>query len=79
MIGYVLQPTPTSAQVGFQPFTVGQPTRLYVRDFHSGITSINCKVTGATTEFIGCEAEGERPPQWVNVQFIQNITPLPQR
>ena len=79
LIGYTLRPIPASAQGGFQPFTIGQSIRLYVHDFHSGTMSINCKVTGATTEFIGCEGEGERPPRWVNVRFVQDITPLPQR
>ena len=80
LIGYTLRPVTTSAQTAapFQPFTIGQSIRLY-GDFHSGAKSINCKVSGATTEFIGCEAEGERPPHWVNVRFVQDITPLPQR
>ena len=79
LIGYTLRPVPTSAQGGFQPFTIGQSVRLYVNDFRSATTSINCKITSATTEFIGCEGEGERLARWVNVRFVQEITPLPQR
>ena len=79
LIGYTVRPMPTSAQTQFQPFTVGQSVRLYVNDFRSGTSSINCKITSATTEFIGCEGEGERLARWVNVRFVQEITPLPQR
>ena len=36
-------------------------------------------VTMANTEFIACAGEGQRPPRWVNLRFVQEITPMPQR
>jgi hypothetical protein len=79
VLGYGLRPAPAIAQSAlFQPFTAGQSVRLF-GSFSAGGTSINCTVTSASTEFIACAGEGERPPRWVNLRFVQEITPLPQR
>jgi len=79
VIGYTFRPAPASAQTAaFQPFMAGQSVRLF-GNFSSGGSSLNCTVTGANTDFISCAGEGERPPRWVNLRFVQEITPMPQR
>jgi len=79
VLGYTFRPAPANAQTAtFQPFTSGQAVRLF-GNFSAGGTSINCTVTMANTEFVACAGEGERPPRWVNLRFVQEITPMPQR
>ena len=77
LIGYTLRPVPTSAQTGFQPFAAGQKVRLFGK-FSTGAPSLNCTVTGLNTEFVACAADGQFAPRWVNLRFVEEITPVPQ-
>lgn len=76
-LGYAVRPAPAQAQA-FQPFIQGQTVRL-LGSFSSGGTSITCSVLSANTEFIACAGEGERPPRFVNLRFVQEIVPAPPR
>ena len=79
VIGYTLRPASANAQTAsFQPFTSGQQVRLF-GTFSSGGTSIDCTVMSANTEFIACAGDRAHPPRWVNLRFVQEITPMPQR
>jgi hypothetical protein len=79
-IGYAIRPTPTAAQANFAPFTHGQSVRLVVENFPAGVTSIICPVTGISEGFIACADDGDRrQPRWVNLRYVQEMTPAPQR
>jgi hypothetical protein len=79
VIGYSFRPASASAQTAaFQPFMTGQSVQLF-GTFGSGATSINCTVMSSTTEFIACAEDRGHPARWVNLRFVQEITPMPQR
>ena len=80
LIGYAVRPVPAGAQAEFAPFTIGQSVRLTVHDFPSGLSMITCRVATAANEFIGCSAEdNRRPPRWINLRYVQEITPVPEQ
>jgi hypothetical protein len=77
-IGYAIRSTPAAAQTNFAPFTHGQSVRLVVENFPAG--AVTCVVTGVSQEFIACAGDGDRrQPRWVNLRYVQEITPTPQR
>ena len=83
--GYALRAVPTAAQADtFQPFAAGTVVRLTVQDFPSGVTTITCQVSQVTEGFIACDGDGNRlgarrEPRWVNLRFVQEIRPAPER
>ena len=77
-IGYGLRPPSAAAQTEFQPFTVGESVRLTVENFPSG-TSISCRVASVSNDFIHCASDGQRRPRAVNLRYVQEIAPLPER
>ena len=77
-IGYALSPSPAAAQADFQPFTLGETVRLTVENFPSG-TSITCRVASVSNDFIHCASDGQRRPRAINLRYVQEITPLPER
>ena len=80
VIGYAIRPVPAMAQIGsFQPFTLGQTVRLTVERFSSGVPSITCRVSAVSNEFVTCEGDGPRGPRAVNLRYVQEITPAPER
>jgi hypothetical protein len=80
LIGYALLPGRTAAAQGeFQAFTVGETVRLTVENFPGGITTITCKVGSLSNGFIQCASDGQRRPRAVNLRYVQEIHPLPER
>ena len=80
MVGYSIRAVPAIAQAGdFQPFTLGRTVRLTVEGFPAGVTSITCKVAAVSNEFISCEGEGQRRARAVNLRYVQEIVPAPER
>jgi hypothetical protein len=80
LAGYALPTVPATAQTPALPFTIGASVRLTVENFPSGVSTIACTVSGVHNEFIGCEGDGrERPPRWINVRYVQEIRPAPER
>jgi hypothetical protein len=80
VVGYSMRSVPAIAQAGdFQPFTLGQTVRLTVEGFPAGVTSITCKVAAVSNEFITCEGEGQRRSRAVNLRYVQEIVPGPER
>ena len=77
-IGYAVRPVPVVAQGEFQPFTVGATVRLEVEGFPGGPT-IDCKVAAVSNDFIQCGAEGQRRPRAVNLRYVKEIAPGPER
>lgn len=78
--GYAIRPTPTAAQANFAPFTHGQTVRLVVENLPAGEISVVCPVTGMAEGFIACAGDGgRRQPRWINIRYVQEITPAPQR
>jgi hypothetical protein len=53
--------------------------RLTVEGFPAGVTSITCKVAAVSNEFITCEGEGQRRSRAVNLRYVQEIVPGPER
>ena len=78
-IGYALLAPSAVAQGEFQPFTVGESVRLTVENFPSGVTTIPCKVASVTNDFIHCGGDGQRRPRAINLRYVQEIQPLPER
>jgi hypothetical protein len=75
-VGYVIHPIAATAQAPFAPFTSGETVRLVVENFSSGVTSITCTVTETNAAgFIGCAGDRQRQPRWVNLRYVQEITP----
>jgi hypothetical protein len=80
VVGYSIRSAPAIAQAGdFQPFMLGQTVRLTVDGFPTGVTSITCKVAAVSQEFINCESEGQRRARAVNLRYVQEIVPGPER
>jgi hypothetical protein len=79
LIGYAVRPAPAIAQAEFQPFTVGETVRLTVDGFPAGVTTIACKVAAMSNDFIHCGGDGQRRPRAVNLRYVQEMTPLPER
>jgi hypothetical protein len=80
VVGYSMRSVPAIAQAGdFQPFTLGQTVRLTVEGFPAGVTTITCKVAAVSNEFINCEGDGQRRPRAVNLRYVQEIGPAPER
>ena len=79
LIGYVVRPVPAVAQGDFQPFTVGQTIRLTVEGFPAGETRITCNFVAVNHEFIQCGGDGQRRPRAVNLRYVQEIAPQPDR
>jgi hypothetical protein len=77
-IGYALRPRSVVAQVEFQPFTIGETVRLTVENFPTG-TSISCRVTSVSNDFIHCASDGPRRPRAINLRYVQEIAPMPER
>jgi hypothetical protein len=77
-IGYALRPPAAVAQVDFQPFMVGGTVRLTVENFASG-PSITCTVASVSNDFIHCASDGQRRPRAVNLRYVQEIAPVPDR
>ena len=78
-IGYALRPAPAVAQAEFQPFTIGESVRLTVDGFPAGQTMIACKVATVNNDWIHCAGDGQRRARAVNLRYVQEITPLPER
>jgi hypothetical protein len=78
-IGYALLPPPAIAQGEFQPFTVGETVRLTVENFPGGITTITCKVASVNNDFMQCSGDGQRRPRAINLRYVQEIAPIPER
>src|SRR6185436_11641928 len=79
LIGYAARPVPAVAQAEFQPFTVGETVRLTVENFPAGVGAITCKVTSISNDFIHCGGDGQRRPRAINIRYVQEITPAPER
>jgi len=77
-IGYAFRPPSAAAQAEFQPFTIGETVRLTVENFSSGPT-ITCRVASVSNDFIHCASDGQRRPRAVNLRYVQEIAPLPER
>jgi hypothetical protein len=77
-IGNALRPPSAAAQAEFQPFTIGESVRLTVENFPSG-TSITCRVTSVSNDFIHCASDGQRRPRAINLRYVQEIAPIPDR
>lgn len=77
-IGYALRPPSAAAQAEFQPFTIGETVRLTVENFASG-GSISCKVASVSNDFIHCASDGQRRPRAINLRYVQEISPMPER
>jgi hypothetical protein len=78
-IGYALRPPAAVAQGEFQPFVVGETVRLTVENFPSGVTTIPCKVTLVSNDFIHCGSDGQRRPRAINLRYVQEIQPTLER
>ena len=80
LIGYaLLRGRPAAAQGEFQPFAVGETVRLVVENFPGGITTITCKVASVSNDFIHCSSDAQRRARAVNLRYVQEIQPLPER
>ena len=78
-LGYALLPgRPAAAQGEFQPFTAGETVRLTVENFPGG-TTITCRVGSVSNEFIHCVSDGQRRARAINLRYVQEIQPLPER
>ena len=77
-IGYAVRPVPAAAQAEFQPFNNGETVRLTVDGFAGGPT-IMCKVTAVANDFIHCGTDGQRRPRAVNLRYVKEIAPAPER
>ena len=78
VIGYSARSVPAIAQAGdFQPFTVGQTVRLTVEGLPE--SRITCKVAAVNNDFISCDGDGQRRPRAVNLRYVQEIAPNPDR
>ena len=77
-IGYTLRPSSAAAQAEFQPFTIGESVRLTVEHLPSG-SSISCRVTSVSNDFIHCASDGQRRPRAINLRYVQEIAPMPER
>jgi hypothetical protein len=78
VIGYTLRSVPAMAQAGdFEPFTVGQTVRLTVEGLPE--TRITCKVGAVNNEFITCDGDAQRRSRAVNLRYVQEIAPSPER
>ena len=76
-IGYALRPPAAVAQGEFQPFTIGETVRLTVENFPAGM--ITCKVGSVSNDFIHCASDGQRRPRAINLRYVQEIQPVPDR
>lgn len=79
LIGYAVRPVPAVAQAEFQPFAVGETVRLTVENFPAGVTMITCKLSAVSNDFIHCAGDGQRRPRAVNLRYVQEIGPPPER
>ena len=79
LIGYAMRPTPAVAQGDFQPFIAGENARLTVEGFPAGETFIACKVVAVGNNFIQCGGDSQRRARAVNLRYVQQITPMPER
>jgi hypothetical protein len=77
-LGYALRPPSAAAQTEFQPFTIGETVRLTVENFASGST-ISCRVASVSNDFIHCASDGQRRPRAINLRYVQEIAPMPDR
>ena len=77
-VGYALRPPSAAAQAEFQPFTIGETVRLTVENFASG-ASITCRVASVSNDFIHCASDGQRRPRAINLRYVQEIAPIPDR
>ena len=77
-LGYALRPPSAVAQAEFQPFTIGETVRLTVENFPSG-TTITCRVASVSNDFIHCASDGQRRPRAINLRYVQEIAPIPDR
>ena len=80
-VGYGLRRASVTAQGAFSPFMAGQTVRLTVDGFPTGVTTIICRVEGMTENgFLRCAGVGDRRlPRVVNLRYVQEITPAPER
>ena len=76
LVGYAVRPAPAVAQAEFQPFTIGEKVLLRVEGFPA---SLSCAVSVVSNDFIHCGRDGERGPRAINLRYVQQITPLPER
>ena len=76
VVGYALKPAPVVAQADFQPFTLGAKVVLKIEGFPA---SLSCTVSLVSNEFIHCGREGDRGPRAINLRYVQQITPAPER
>lgn len=77
LAGYSLRPAPAQAQsLDWIPFTAGETVRLRV---DMPPTVIACKVSQVHNGFLGCAAREQQPHRWINLRFIQEITPHRER
>ena len=79
LIGDAVRPVPAVAQSNFQPFTSGQTVRLTVEGFPAGVTTITCNFHAVSNDFVHCAGDGQHRPRAVNLRYVQEITPLPDR
>ena len=80
LVGYALRPAPAVAQgQNFMPFSLGEVVRLNVTDFPAGLTTITCKLSSIGTDFISCAGDGQLRPRAVNIRYVREITPVPDR
>ena len=52
---------------------------LTVDGFPGGVTTITCKVSWVNSEFISCAGDGQRRPRAVDLRYVQEIGPAPER
>ena len=63
----------------FPHSSFGQTVRPTVEGFPGGVTTITCKVAAVSSEFVNCEGDGPHRPRAVNLRYVQEIGPGPER
>jgi hypothetical protein len=77
LAGHAFRGAPAQAQSGdWLPFNSGQTVRLLTQ-LPEGV--LTCKVTQVQNGFVGCAAGAQYPDRWVNLRFVQEITPQRER
>ena len=76
LAGYAVRPAPAVAQGEFHPFASGGSVLLRIEGFPA---SLSCTVLVVSNDFIHCGRDGERGPRAINLRYVQQITPLPER
>ena len=72
-------PVGQAAKTSAVRLTAGETVRLIVENFPGGITTITCKVASVTNDFIHCSNDAQRRARAVNLRYVQEIQPLPER